>query len=491
MFSLAVHRSLGCPCSSPTLFFFFFITPFPPPSLFLSFLLLLLLLLLLLSFPLSACFVCLSFSSCLLSLTPDMHRCHVLRRRVTQRLSKVTLTARSHYQSSPAAAMTKRTMCSSAQAMPVRAAVAYDATSDFKIENLNLRAPKNNELLVRLVSTGICHTDIVVKGFTTPDRPIVLGHEGTGVVEHVGSDVTGYTPGDHVLMTYSYCGHCTNCVRGKPSYCFDHGPLNFAGTQPDGSTVHSTESGSPVFGSFFQQSSFATHAVVTPHNTLKVDKDLPLEKLAPLGCGVQTGAGAVINTLQVRVGNSIAVFGCGAVGLSAVMAAKISGAGRVIAIDLKPNRLNLALELGATDVINAGEFSESGEVVERIKELTGGAGSDFALDTSGNPTITRHAFDALKPMGTAGLIGGSSPGTEVKLDMLGLLTSGKQIRGVIQGDSVSRNFIPTLIDLYQQDRFPFTKMITMYENGLDDINRAVEESHTADVIKPVLKLSDP
>ncbi len=377
----------------------------------------------------------------------------------------------------------------------VHAAVATSPDEPFATTEVELRAPGPGELLVKVVATGICHTDVMTKVKGLCEFPIVLGHEGVGVVEEVGEAVTEFAEGDHVIMTYDYCGDCAQCNRGKPSYCVDHGSLNFAGTRPDGERTHRS-AGSPtsdgiveeITGSFFQQSSFATYALSHESNTIKVDKDLPLATLAPLGCGVQTGAGTVMNTLEVGSGSSIAIFGCGCVGLSAVMAATIAGAETVVAIDLNPSRLDMAKELGATHVFNPSDFDGGDAFLAALGEVSSG-GLNYAIDTTGNPTVLRQAFDSCGPLGVTAMIAPGVPGTEVTIEMMGLLP-GKSLRGVVQGDSESKTFIPKLIELWQDGVFPFDKLITMF-NSIDSVEDAVVAMNAGDVIKPVVVIDRP
>ena len=373
--------------------------------------------------------------------------------------------------------------------LDIRAAVAVSSEEPFVTESLWLSPPAADELLIRLVSTSVCHTDVMTKNEGLCAFPIVLGHEGAGVVEALGKDVTGYDIGDHVVLSYDYCGRCPQCTNGKPSYCDDHGSLNFAGTRPDGRRTHRREDSetADVYGSFFQQSSFATHALSHASNTVKVDKSLPLAMLAPLGCGVQTGAGTVFNTLEVRRGTSLAVFGCGCVGLSAIMAATVAGATDIIAVDINAERLQLASELGATATLIPGDFADAAAVVDSIRAMAPSGGCHYAIDTTGQPAVLRQAFDCCGPLGVTAMIAPNVPGTEVSIEMLGLLP-GKSLRGVVQGDSVSKSFIPTLIDLWQQGRFPFDRMIARFD-GLDSIEAAVQAMRRGDVVKPVVILN--
>jgi len=368
----------------------------------------------------------------------------------------------------------------------IEAAVAYASDEPLRIEKLSLKAPAKNEILVRIVASGICHTDIMTKNKGLCAFPIVLGHEGVGVIAELGSDVHGFEVGDHVVLSFDYCGHCPQCEIGKPSYCNDHGSLNFAGTRPNGEKTHIREGtgAEEISGSFFQQSSFATFALSHASNTIKVDKDLPLPTLAPLGCGVQTGAGTVFNTLALEAGTSIAIFGCGCVGLSAVMAAKVAGAKNIIAIDINRNRTVMAKELGATHIIQSGKFEASADLVEEIKSISGAGGCHYAIDTSGIPAVLRQAFDCCRPMGVTAMIAPGVPGTEVSVEMLGLLP-GKSLRGVVQGDARSKEFIPKLIELWKSGQFPFDRIISFFES-IDSVEAAITAMSNGTVIKPVV-----
>lgn len=363
--------------------------------------------------------------------------------------------------------------------MKITAAVVREKEQPFSIEELDLEEPRADEILVRVVATGVCHTDLIVRDQYYPvPLPVVLGHEGAGVVEGIGEGITKVGPGDHVVLSYSYCGACVNCKQGQLGYCLDLFAQNFGGARPDGSSALSQD-GETVHGHFFSQSSFATHALATERNVVKVRRDVPLELLGPLGCGIQTGAGGVLNALHPRAGSSIAVFGAGAVGMSAVMAAFVAGCTSIIAVDVKPARLELARELGATHAINAAET----DPVEEIQRITGG-GANYSLETTALPEVFRQAVDSLTLTGVCGLIGAAPLGTEVSLDMNNILF-GRTVRGIIEGDSVPDIFIPRLIDLYAQGRFPFDRLLRFY--GLDEINQAAADSGEGTAMKPVLR----
>jgi aryl-alcohol dehydrogenase len=363
--------------------------------------------------------------------------------------------------------------------MKIKAAVVPEAKSPFVIDEIELDEPRENEVLVRIVSTGLCHTDLVARlGFLPMPLPAVLGHEGAGIVEKIGSQVTKVKAGDHVATSFTSCGICRMCKSGKPSWCADFKRLNFGGRRADGSTTMK-KAGKTIHGSFFGQSTFANYALVNERSIVKVPTDIPLEILSPLGCGIQTGAGAVMNTLKPYPGAAIAVFGIGSVGLSGIMAARVCGCTKIIALDIVEERLNLAKEFGATHIIN----SAKANAVEEIQSLTGG-GIEYTLECTGNPKVLRQAVDCLMLGGTCGLIGVAPVGVEVGLDMQTLLDA-RTVRGVIEGDCNPDIFIPQLIDLYKQGKFPFDRLIKFY--SLEQINEAAEDSEKGKTLKPVLK----
>jgi aryl-alcohol dehydrogenase len=364
--------------------------------------------------------------------------------------------------------------------MQIKAAVVWETGGEFSIEQLELTDPKDDELLVRVVGVGICHTDLVARDghLPGPPPPSVFGHEGAGVVEKVGAQVTKVKPGDHVVLSWDCCGTCSSCKSGRDSYCLNFFLHNFHGARPDGSaTLHKGDQ--VIHGSFFCQSSFADFALAKERSVVKVPDDIPLEILGPMGCGVMTGSGAVMNSLHPRPGSSIAIFGVGTVGMSAVLAAVVVGCTTIIGVDIHQDRLEMAKGFGATHVVNAAET----DPVEAIRGITGG-GADFSLECVGNPKVLRQAVDALPRCGVCGLVGAVAPGTEVSLDM-DLLMNGRTVTGILQGDSIPDLFIPKLIELYSQGRFPFDRMITFYP--LDEINRAVADVEEGRVIKAVLR----
>jgi aryl-alcohol dehydrogenase len=364
--------------------------------------------------------------------------------------------------------------------MFIEAAVLREQGSSFSLEIVECEPPRANEVFVRLVGTGICHTDIKMQhGYRPLPLPIVLGHEGAGIVEAVGSQVCKVKPGDHVVLTYNSCGLCLSCQSGYAAYCDQVVALSFGGKRPDGSSPLQ-KNGEVIYGYFFGQSSFATHAIATERNVVPVRRDAPLELLGPLGCAIQTGAGAVLNSLQVEMGASLAVFGVGSVGLSAVMGSVIAGCTTIIAVDVQPERLELARELGATHTIQVEETAELSQSIRAICPK----GVAYAVETTAKPQVLRQAVMSLAIRGRCGLVGGAPAGVEVQLPM-GHLLFGRSLQGIVQGDSVPDIFIPRLIDLYMQGRFPFDRLITFY--SLSAINQACEDAQTGKAIKPVVR----
>jgi aryl-alcohol dehydrogenase len=365
--------------------------------------------------------------------------------------------------------------------MKIKAAVVYEKSGDFSIEELAISNPNDDEILVRIVASGICHTDLAARNgyLAIPPPPSVFGHEGAGIVEKVGKRVTKVKPGDHVVLGWDYCGECTACKAGKYLYCLNFFLHNFHGARPDGTTtLHKGDQ--VIHGSFFNQSSFADFALTNERNVVKVTKDVPLEILGPLGCGIMTGAGAVMNSLQAKPGNSIVVFGIGPVGMSAVMAARVCECASIVAVDILEDRLKKAKDFGATHTVNASKE----EPVKAIQDIIGG-GPNFTLECVGNPQVFRQAVDVLPRLGVCGLLGVVPPGTEVTLDM-DLIMNGRTIKGILGGDAIPDQFIPQLIELYRQGRFPFDRMITYYP--FDEIEKAVEDMEKGRVIKPVLRM---
>lgn len=361
------------------------------------------------------------------------------------------------------------------------AAIARGPADPFSFEKVALQSPRENEVLIKVVASGICHTDLVCLHQELPvPLPIVLGHEGAGIVVETGSAVQDLAPGDHVVMSFNSCGDCPSCESELPSYCYQFMENNLSGGRADGSgTMNQNEDA--VHANFFGQSSFATMAIANVRNTVKVPKDLPLETLAPLGCGIQTGAGTVMNSLAVKEGESVAIFGGGAVGLSALLAAKIVGAAPIVVIEPQADRRSLALELGADHVIDPFNVEN---VVEEIQKLVGGV--DYSLEMTGISHVVRQCVDALKPLGTCALVGAAPADAEVSLNIMELLIPGRKIVGIVEGNAEPREFIPQLIEHYAQGRFPFDRLIDFFP--FEELNEAVKAQENGKSIKPVVRM---
>jgi len=359
--------------------------------------------------------------------------------------------------------------------MKIRAAVAYGDPPIFSIEELDMSEPGPDNILVRVAGCGLCHTDLKAhQGTMGVPMPAVLGHEGAGVVERVGARVTRVKPGDHVVLTVDSCGACPTCLGGDPAYCDRMSALNFTDGREGG--PGSFRNGSAVIhGHFFGQSSFCDYAVTSERNTIPVRKDAPLEILGVLGCGVQTGAGAIVNSLAVPARSTVAIFGVGPVGLSAVMAAVVCGCAGIIAVDVLESRLAMARQLGATHTVLAGSHIDVADEIRKIAPT----GVAYALDTTGRADSNLQALDSLAVKGHFGFC--TVPNEPLKMSRV--MMRGISVRGIVQGDSVPDVFIPRLVDLYMAGRFPFDKMVTKYP--LDRINEAVADQASGKVVKPV------
>ena len=314
--------------------------------------------------------------------------------------------------------------------MQISAAVVQEVGAPFVLTDVELQEPAPDEVVVQIAGAGICHTDIAVQHGHLPfPLPGVLGHEGSGTVVSAGSDVTTVAVGDQVAISFNSCAGCPQCAKGQPAYCHGFLEYNFGGARPDGSSGLSS-AGTKLGSNFFGQSSLATHALAHERNVVKLPPGAPVELVGPLGCGIQTGAGAVLNALRVPPGRSIAIFGTGAVGLSAVMAARLAGASTIIAVDRLQSRLSLAMELGATHAVNP-NTEDAREAVLRITRH----GADFSIDTTTATPVIRQAIQCLAPLGTCAVMASESPQQEVPFNVIHLMSGGRTIRGIVEGDS--------------------------------------------------------
>ena len=352
---------------------------------------------------------------------------------------------------------------------------------EFVFTDVELDDPRPDEVLVRIVATGLCHTDLTVPTMLPAEMfPTVMGHEGAGVVEVVGADVRGIEVGDHVVLSFRSCRRCGPCEAGDVGYCEQHILLNYMGMRPDGSTTM-RRGAETVFGSFFGQSSFARHALAYADNCVVVPKELDLTLLAPFGCGFQTGAGTVLNVLRPTPEQSLVVFGAGAVGLAAIAAACGAGVGTVVAVDPVAARRRLAEGYGARALDPAAGDSDEAPIVDRVKALTGG-GASYAIDTTAIPAVVQQAQHALRSRGTLVALGLGAP--EYPIDAIDLLQSGKVVRSSVEGDADPQEMVPELIRRRAQGAFDVDQLVTPYP--FERIADAIADTNAGKVVKAVL-----
>lgn len=364
--------------------------------------------------------------------------------------------------------------------METTAAIIRAPGQEFSIEQVTLEEPRANEILVRIAGVGLCHTDLLARDGGIPVAlPAVFGHEGAGEVVAVGSAVTKLEVGDHVVLSFGACHQCASCHRGDGPYCDSTWALNYTGSRPDGSkAIHRGEEA--ISSHFFSQSSFAGFALASEDNAVRIDKDLPLELMGPLGCGIQTGAGAIMNTLACEPGSSLLVTGGGSLGLSAVLAAVVRGCTTIIVSEPHEVRRQLALELGATHTIDP--IKE--DLAAAVRTIVP-AGVDYAFDATGLVPVINGAAASLGKRGVLAVAGvPTAPDSMASVPILPLIALGQSIRGTVEGDSQPQTFIPQLISLYREGRFPFDRLIKAYP--LSRINEAVADHHSAKCLKAVL-----
>ncbi len=368
--------------------------------------------------------------------------------------------------------------------IPIQALVVEEKSGPFVLQELELEEPAREEVLVRILASGVCHTDEITRHGDMPmPFPSVLGHEGSGIVERVGEGVTRFAPGDKVIIGWPSCGECKNCLDGQPRYCLRTGEALVSGRRfkgPKAGTTAYWRNGTEMNGHFFGQSSFATWSITNADALVKVPENTPVELLGPLACGLGTGAGAILNEARPRLGDSILIVGVGAVGLAAIMAARNSGVTKIIAADIHDSRLKLAEEFGATHTVNSG----STDILDAVKKITGST-VDYAIDCTGVISVIEQIAEAVGMLGTLVLVGGAPANARFSLDHLNTLW-GKRVIGVLGGGGRSGQLIPALVELYQQGRFPFDKLVRYYELG--EIEEALEDSRTGKVVKPILRM---
>ena len=362
----------------------------------------------------------------------------------------------------------------------MKAAVLYEANTPLKVEDVTLDEPQQNEILVKIVASGVCHSDLhFMKGDMPQPVPFVPGHEGAGIVEKVGPGVTTVQPGDHVVLNIAFsCGECPRCCEGRPTLCVENLPIQMMATLPGGGTrLHK---GDQTLYHLFGLACFAENVIVHERSAIKIREDAPLEVVCILGCGVSTGIGAAINTADVSPGESIAIFGCGGVGLSAIMGAKLAGAGKIIAIDTVDSKLDKAKELGADYMVNASQDEPQGKVAE----ITGG-GADYAIECIGNVNVMVQALGSVRTGGIC-VVAGMAPLADTLSVAPFHFLLGKTITGSTQGDVVPQIDIPRYIDLFMAGKLPIDKLITK-NYTLDQINEAFEALIKGEAIKSVIK----
>jgi aryl-alcohol dehydrogenase len=363
--------------------------------------------------------------------------------------------------------------------MKIIAAVARKPHEDFSLEKLTLDALRPDEVLVKIEGVGMCHTDIISRDQNIPvPLPMVLGHEGSGRIIEIGSHITDLQIGDHVVLSFLSCGSCRNCQRDMPSYCKQFPEANFAGTRTDGSHTIVNE-GEQIYGNYFGQSSFATHALANRRNVIKVDKKAPLACLGPLGCGFQTGAGSVLRSMACEPDSDIVIIGGGSVGMSAVIAAKIAGCRNIILIEPMDVRRKLGLQLGATHAIDP----HAGSATEEIQRILPD-GAQYILDNTGIPAVIEEATTYLAAHGFLGLLGSVSPEVDIRMNLSTSILKGHRVQGILEGDSDPETFIPELVQYIIDGQFPIEKLISFYP--MSEINTAIIDQHEGRCLKAIL-----
>ena len=363
----------------------------------------------------------------------------------------------------------------------MKAAVMREYGKPLTIEDIEIGRPRVGEVKVKISAVGLCHTDIsVFHGGFPPPLPVVLGHEGVGVVEEVGMGVTRLSPGDNVLFnSLVYCGECSNCAKGYYGACFMNGFFMFGGTMRDNTTR--LKKGDEVIHSYFCQSSFAEYSITHQDFLIKAPKDLDLNKLTPLTCGAASGIGAVFNRAKVWPSAEVAVLGCGVVGMGAIMAAKLSGAAKIIAVDVLEHKLSFAREFGATHTVNASRDN----VVDSVRQISDG-GVDFAIEAIGKGETISQSLDAIKPGGTSVIVGAVPFGEKATIDPVQLVGE-KTLMGSIIGTLKPQYDIPRYIELYRAGQLPVDKLIQA-EYPLDKINEAITAAEKGEFLKAIIKV---
>ncbi|GAB3531056.1 MULTISPECIES: S-(hydroxymethyl)glutathione dehydrogenase/class III alcohol dehydrogenase [Photobacterium] len=364
-----------------------------------------------------------------------------------------------------------------------KAAVAWGPNQPLSIEEVDVMLPRAGEVLVRIVATGVCHTDAFTLSGEDPEGifPSILGHEGGGIVEQVGEGVTSVQVGDHVIPLYTAeCGECKFCKSGKTNLCQAVRETQGKGLMPDG-TTRFYKDGKPIFH-YMGCSTFSEYTVLPEISLAKVNKDAPLEEVCLLGCGVTTGMGAVLNTAKVEKGDTVAIFGLGGIGLSAIIGATMAGASRIIGVDINESKYELAKKLGATDCINPNDYDKP--IQEVIVDMTDG-GVDYSFECIGNVNVMRSALECChKGWGESVIIGVAGAGQEISTRPFQLVT-GRVWRGSAFGGVKGRSELPEIVERYMAGEFALDDFIT-HTMGLEDLNHAFDLMHEGKSIRSVI-----
>ncbi len=366
----------------------------------------------------------------------------------------------------------------------MKAAVLYEAGKPLVIENVELDDPKANEIMIKLEAVGVCHTDLsFMKGDMPCPMPVVVGHEGCGIVEKVGPGVTSVQPGDKVITMVSFsCGKCKFCAQGMPTRCVENINIMMTAELPffAGRRIRK---GDKYIAQLFGLGSFAEHCVVHERSAVKIRKDAPSDVVCLMGCGITTGIGSAVNTAKVKVGDSVVVYGVGGVGLAAIMGAKMAGASNLIAVARSQNKLDMAKELGADYVINPNEVADP---VAKVMELSGGAGCDVAIEAAGVSSVMMQAFRSIHNGGIC-VIAGMAPMIDTLTFMPFEFLLGKTVKGTVQGDIIGSVDVPKYVDMYMNGKLPIDKLISK-TFSLDQINEAFAALENKQVLRSVIKL---
>jgi NDMA-dependent alcohol dehydrogenase len=364
----------------------------------------------------------------------------------------------------------------------MKAAVLYATREPLQIEDLTIENPRQGEVMVRVAAGGVCHSDLhVIHGDLPAPLPVVLGHEGAGVVEKVGSGVNGFAPGDHVLLLWrASCGECRHCLSGRPALCELGAGIRWTGHLTDGTSRF--RRGDQEIRHFAGVSSFGELTVLPQEGLVKIDPTIPLEKAAIVGCAVMTGVGAVINTARVEPGASVVVIGCGGVGLNAIQGSALAGAEKIIAVDLLDNKLAYASQFGATHLVNGRQV----DAIEAVKEATGGGGADYVFEVIGNPKVMAQAYQMTRRGGTLVIVGVAPAGAEVSFPASSIMLDEKTIRGSLYGSCRPKLDAPRMLNLYKSGKLKLDELISR-EYPLDQINEAFAALERGEVARSIVR----